>query len=189
MDPDDRGLSRPFPILYVDDEEANRIVFEAAFGDELDIVCVASAEEALEMLQSRQFDVLITDQRMPGMTGVELCEQARERYPEMQRLILSAYTERDAVLQAINQGRVSGFLTKPWSADELRRALLDAQSLAHQSRLAQEIVAAMQIRNQVETQRQLLHDLANVASRVAGCCDGLEQLYPSLVKPLETSLA
>ncbi len=189
MTSDPTSLARPLPILYVDDEEGNRVVFEAAFGNEFEIVCAASGAEALAELASRQFDVLLTDQRMPGMTGIELCEQVRERYPEMQRLIVSAYTERESVLKAINQGRVSGFLTKPWSPSDLRRALLDAQSLAHRTRLAGEIVAAMQIRSQAEAQRQLLHDLANVASRVVGCCDELQSLYPTVAAQVEANVA
>jgi len=183
------GLDRPFPVLYVDDEVTNQVIFEASFGDDFEIVCASSGQEALGRLAERRFDVLLTDHRMPGMSGAELCEQARELYPEMQRIILTAFTERESMLQAINQGRVSGFLTKPWSADELRRTVHEAQSIAHRSRLASEIASAMQIRNQAEAQRQVLHDLANVASRVAGCCDELESLLPSVIDAVAPPVA
>lgn len=178
----------PHPILYVDDEAPNRLVFEASFGDEFDIVLASSGAEALEKLAEQPFDVLLTDQRMPGMIGAELCEHVRDAYPDVQRIMLTAYAERESLLQAINQGRVSGFLTKPWRAEEVRRTLAEAQSLAHQTRLANEIAAAMSLKGQAELQGQVLHDLANVASRVTGCCEELEELYPELATALPSQL-
>ncbi|MEN0067522.1 MAG: hybrid sensor histidine kinase/response regulator [Myxococcota bacterium] len=182
-------LVRPHPVLYVDDEEANRIVFEASFADQLDVTCVGSGEEALRRLASEPYDVLLTDQRMPGMSGVELCERVRSSHPAVERIIITAYTEQAAVMRAINQGRVSAFLTKPWNTDEVVRTLREAQASAHQARIAGEIVQAMQIRGQAEAQRQVLHDLANVASRVIGCCDELEDLYPSMIGTMPPPIA
>ncbi|HHO53672.1 MAG TPA: response regulator [Deltaproteobacteria bacterium] len=191
--PDTPGLERPYPILYVDDEEANRVVFEATFGAHFEIVTAGSGVEALELMASRPFDVLLTDNRMPRMTGVDLCERVRQLHPHVERLLITAYTDRESVVAAINQGGVSRFLPKPWRFDELLVALREAQSSAHRARLSREIQAAFLNRERAaaiaETRGRALHDLANVASRVQASCEELESLQEELVVQVSGDLA
>jgi signal transduction histidine kinase len=177
---DPTGIRDPFPILYVDDEESNRIIFQATFEDEFEIVLAASGAEALAILDRQPIDVLLTDNRMPLMSGVELCERVRTAYPDVQRLIMTAYTDRESVMQAINQGRVAGYLVKPWKLEEVRSALAESQAIAHRARLAREIQSAMLLRTRSEVQARVLHDLANVTSSVASSCDELELMLPEI---------
>ena len=150
-------------ILYVDDERANRVVFEQAFKGRFSVRVVASAEEALVVLRDHPVSVLVTDQRMPGMSGHELLEQARQLHPEVVRIIITAYGDVDLILRAVNDGLVARYLVKPWDRAELDQILAwgtEAHALASRD-------SALQLRL-METERlvtigfigaAVLHDL------------------------------
>jgi len=113
-------------ILYVDDEFDNIIVFEAAFEDEFNIHAATSGAEALELLEKIPFPVVIADQRMPQMTGVELFETMRATHPHIKRIILTGYSEPEAMIDAINKGQVFHFVKKPWERHHLLSVLIRA---------------------------------------------------------------
>lgn len=106
-------------ILYVDDEPNNLLVFESAFEDDFDVRTAGSAREALEVLNAVSIDLLITDQRMPEMTGVELLEAVSNDFPDLIRMILTGYADVQAVIQAINTGRLDQYVTKPYDVEAL----------------------------------------------------------------------
>jgi signal transduction histidine kinase len=114
-------------ILYVDDERSNLIVFDATFEDDFRVHTASSAAEALEIIEEVPIPVVIADQRMPDMTGVELFSLIRRKHPHIQRVILSGYAESDSIISAINDGQVFQFVRKPWQRPELlaviRRAM------------------------------------------------------------------
>jgi len=107
-------------ILYVDDEADNLQTFRALFRREYDIRVAESAKDALEMLRREQIDVLISDQRMPGMTGVELLEQAAAEFPDTLRFMLTGFSDFDPLVDAINNGRIQGYFSKPLNPDEIK---------------------------------------------------------------------
>jgi signal transduction histidine kinase len=113
-------------ILYVDDEVDNRIVFEAALEDRFRILTAASAEAALALLASETVPVVVADQRMPGATGVDLFGILRLKYPQTRRILLTAYAEPAAMIDAINRGQVFYFLQKPWDRSALESVLIRA---------------------------------------------------------------
>lgn len=114
-------------VLYVDDEPINLRVFEANFKQRFRIVTCISGTETLERLRTMgEVAVLISDQRMPGMTGVELLEKARELLPDAQRMLITAYSDMQAVMDAVNRGQVSRYFVKPWVKEELLGALDEA---------------------------------------------------------------
>jgi two-component system NtrC family sensor kinase len=115
-------------VLYVDDELINLRVFEANFRTRFTVVTAQSGSEALELLAERsaQIAVLISDQRMPGMNGVELLERARDAYPDVRRMLITAYSDMQAVMDAVNRGQVVRYFVKPWVKDDLAAALDDA---------------------------------------------------------------
>jgi two-component system NtrC family sensor kinase len=115
-------------VLYVDDELINLRVFEANFRTRFTVVTAQSGSEALEILAERsaQIAVLISDQRMPGMSGVELLERARDAYPDIRRMLVTAYSDMQAVMDAVNRGQVVRYFVKPWVKDDLAAALDDA---------------------------------------------------------------
>ncbi|HHH30369.1 MAG TPA: hybrid sensor histidine kinase/response regulator [Polyangiaceae bacterium] len=122
---DDNRSAVPSPttVLYVDDERSNRIVFEHAFNKHFDLVTAASASEALTILETSSIGVLVTDQRMPGMTGNQLLMEVKERWPGVVRIVITAYSDFDALLQAVNDGLVARYIVKPWEREELLEVL------------------------------------------------------------------
>lgn len=107
-------------ILYVDDEIHNLNAFKAAFRRNFNVLTAASAIEALEILKSNPIHLIVTDQRMPVMTGIEFLESIIEKYPDPIRILLTGYADISAVIDAINKGQVYLYITKPWQEDELR---------------------------------------------------------------------
>lgn len=107
-------------ILYVDDEPANLTVFQKAFGSEYLVKTCLSGQEALDILQKEDFPLVIADQKMPGMTGIELCEKLITIRPQTIRMILTAYTETDLLLNAIHRGHVYDYIVKPWKKSNLK---------------------------------------------------------------------
>src|SRR5690349_10065454 len=93
-------------ILYVDDEENNLISFKATFRIKYNIMTAISGEEAKMILASKPVDIIITDQRMPNMTGVEFLESIIGEYPEPMRILLTGYADMNAVVDAINKGKI-----------------------------------------------------------------------------------
>jgi len=131
-------------LLLVDDEEnilrsLRRALHRAGYK----ILMAHSGEEGLKVLEEHTVGVIVSDQRMPGMIGAEFLGRARERYPDTVRIMLSGYTELDSVTEAINQGAIYKFLTKPWEDDLLRANIEEAfeyYELRHENqRLAREL--------------------------------------------------
>jgi CheY-like chemotaxis protein len=107
-------------LLYVDDEADNLFAFKAVFRRSYRIEVAESGAEALQKLAEQPFDLIITDQRMPQMTGVELLEQVYQTYPETIRMVLTGYSDMQAIVEAINKGHIYHYVTKPWQAEELK---------------------------------------------------------------------
>jgi two-component system response regulator PhcR len=138
------SIEDPRPlVLYVDDERANRIVFEQSLGTDFRIKTVSEGPAALAILDEQDVAVLVTDMRMPGMNGEELLRIAKERKPQTFRVVVTAYADVDPILRAVNEGLVARYIIKPWIRAELVQVLRWAteawtftrSSLALQTRL------------------------------------------------------
>ncbi|HYD21605.1 MAG TPA: response regulator [Flavipsychrobacter sp.] len=106
-------------ILYVDDEVNNLISFKATFRIKYNVFTAEGGEEAIKLLKENTINVIITDQRMPNMTGVEFLESILQDYPDPMRILLTGYADMNAVIDAVNKGKIFHYLTKPWNEDEL----------------------------------------------------------------------
>jgi signal transduction histidine kinase len=123
-------------ILYVDDERANRLVFEHSFSARFKIKTVETGRAALEVLKTEPVAVLVTDQRMPDMSGNELLLRAKQLHPDVLRIIITAFSDLDPILKAVNEGLVVRYLIKPWDRAELEGILewaLDAHAFGLES--------------------------------------------------------
>ncbi|MDD5564346.1 MAG: hybrid sensor histidine kinase/response regulator [Thermoanaerobaculaceae bacterium] len=120
-------------ILYVDDDESNLTVLEAACAPEFTVLTASSAEAAMEILRRQEVAVLLVDQRMPGMSGVEFFEATREDFPDTVRLLITAYSDLTDAVNAINRGQVRGYIRKPWEPEELKATLRGAIEI-HETR-------------------------------------------------------
>lgn len=110
----------PVGVLYVDDEINNLNSFKAAFRRDFNIYTASSAAEGRKVLDSHEVGVIISDQRMPVTTGIEFLESVLNVYPDTIRILLTGFSDINAVIDAINRGQVYKYLVKPWQNDELR---------------------------------------------------------------------
>lgn len=114
-------------VLYVDDDRANLLAFRAIAEPTYEVVVARSGDEALQLIaQSADIAVLMADQRMPGMSGIDLCERVQASHPDIVRMLVTAYSDLTAAIAAINRGHVSRYLNKPWNSEELLATLRDA---------------------------------------------------------------
>lgn len=147
-------------ILYIDDDEANLLVLRAACAGDLNVVTATSGPEGLGILAQQEIAVLLVDQRMPGMTGVEVFEVAREKYPDAVRIMITAYTDLTEAIAAINRGHIRRYLRKPWEPEELKAALREAVEIYQTRKKIAELETRM-----LETERT--YALGVVAAGVA----------------------
>jgi len=125
-------------ILVVDDEEAILETMTFTFMDDFEVLTSTDARRALEILEQKApIAVVITDQRMPNMTGVELLAEVYERYPQTVRIMLTGFADADATIQAINDGHIYAYINKPWEPDQLKQIVTRA---VEHNRLAMENV-------------------------------------------------
>ena len=113
-----------FSILYVDDEPDNLLAFRSVFRRSFDVLTATGGAEAIEILKTKPVHLLLSDQRMPQMTGVELCETVMQTNPTTIRIIVTGYSEMKPIEDAIKEGKVARYITKPWDVDELKGLLL-----------------------------------------------------------------
>ncbi|MBW2271960.1 MAG: sigma-54-dependent Fis family transcriptional regulator [Deltaproteobacteria bacterium] len=130
------GAEAPYGILLVDDEEAILESLELTLGSEYRVFTAGSGAEGLEIFEREDIALVIADQVMPGMTGVEFLEEVIERNPRPIRMMLTGYADISSLMRAINSGRIYRYVTKPWEPDELRvdvKRALDAYALSSEN--------------------------------------------------------
>lgn len=125
-------------VLYLDDSAPNRQAFHAAFRKEFKVLLAADLEEALQLLQAHRVNVLIADQRMPDVSGSEVLRLVRERFPSVRRMLVTAYADLQAIVDALNHGGACYYIQKPWEEETVRRAVKAAfaEFLAEEERSA-----------------------------------------------------
>jgi signal transduction histidine kinase len=152
-------------ILYVDDEVENLIVFQATFDETFNVVTATSAEEALRLLDERPFPVVVADQRMPRVSGGELFEIMRQRFPQTKRVMLTGYADMAAMLASINQGQVFYFIKKPWEQDVVYSVLvraIEAYDLSNTNiTLTERLVTADRCAMLGRSAAELAHEVGN----------------------------
>lgn len=116
-------------VLYVDDEQTNLFSFKASFRRDFNVFTALSAEEGLKIMNENKVHVAVSDQRMPGMTGIEFFQELKKTQPDPIRVLLTGYADINAVIDAINKGEVYRYVTKPWNGDELRNLINNAFEL------------------------------------------------------------
>ncbi|MBU1627800.1 response regulator [bacterium] len=112
-----------YSILIVDDEETILRMFKNQFRKDYDITTCNSAEEALEVLKQQQFTVIISDQKMPGMKGVDFLVEVKNKHPDSIRMLLTGYADAKVARDAINKGQVTNYIDKPWEKDKFKEII------------------------------------------------------------------
>lgn len=116
-------------VLYIDDEVNNLTAFKANFRRIYEVYTAESALDGHRILNEADIHVIITDQRMPNMTGIQFLESILRDHPDPIRVLLTGYSDIQAVVDAINRGQVYRYLTKPWNEDEIKFTIQNAFEL------------------------------------------------------------
>jgi len=146
--------------MIVDDEPANLRVLERLFRPAYRVVTAPSGAEALALLEKHDVALLISDQRMPEMTGIELMTKTVDIRPHMVKILLTGYTDVSAIIAALNSGLVYRYLTKPWNNDDLR--LTVSRALEHYEMMK----AKHQLGMENQRMRAMLQEISEIASVV-----------------------
>jgi serine/threonine-protein kinase len=117
-------------VLCVDDEPNILRSLHWMLHRDFDVMTAPNGHAALDMLRKHDFDVIVSDQRMPGMIGSELLREARKQAPRAMRILLTGYSDMQAILRSINEGEVFRFVNKPWSNEELTNTVAEAALIA-----------------------------------------------------------
>jgi DNA-binding NtrC family response regulator len=151
-------------VLYADDEDDVREVFAAVFAEDFDVTCVGGGREALEMMAKESFDVLVSDMRMEPMRGSQLLARAYAEHNDVQRILLTGFSDHADLADAVNLGHVFAYVQKPWEAEQLK---LTIQRATEQRRLGIE-------------NRRLLQELAHANLRLK---DDVEAVQRTITRP------
>ncbi len=176
---------RAYPVLIVDDEPDNLEVFRLNLKREFDLRTAKSGAEALELMRQIDPGVVVTDQRMPGMTGIELLVQTKSARPDAVRMIITAYTDSDVLLKAINEGGIERYLVKPFRVEEVRNALRHGLERFHLERENRRLVEELRAHNaylEDEVRRGERYDWA----RVKGSQGGLKPIVEDVERVAHT---
>jgi CheY-like chemotaxis protein len=157
-------------ILYVDDEPDNLLALRAILRRQYRVLTAQSGEQALDILTDEEVHILISDQRMPEMSGTELLAKCHEWYPDQIRILLTGYSDLQAVIDAVNKGRIYQYVAKPWRAEDLQLIVRQAwetfqlrqanRNLTSERDLLR-LRAAQQEREQVKAKFEILRHQVN----------------------------
>ena len=153
-------------VLYVDDDEISRTVFARSIQSFVSVDVAESAAHAIAMLHERPYSLVVTDQRMPGMSGIELCVYVRAHFPRVRRMLVTAYGDLETATDAINRGGVSHFIAKPWKNNVLVHAIketLERVELDSMVESLQEDIKKREIELALGEQfGRIVHDLSSI---------------------------
>ncbi len=144
-------------ILIVDDEQLVLNALHRTLGKSFDVLLSLSGRSALQILREQTITVIVTDQRMPEMTGVELLNKAMELQPNAKRILLTGYSDREAMIAAINQGQIFHYLQKPWEPEELNHIVQQAVQMSQLEMENVRLISELKIANdQLTLENELL---------------------------------
>ena len=182
-------------LLAVDDEQDNLDLIQRALRTEFDVSTSLSGKDALRLFEDKDFTIILSDQRMPEMTGVDFLKESLKRQPTATRILITGYSDIESVIDAVNKGSIHRYIKKPWRKDELireiqealqfQRLVFDNQRMVEELRDANEKLEAQQLllqKNLDERSRELFEanqrlTLLNEKLKSQSTRDGLTDLY------------
>ena len=167
-----------YSILYIDEAEQNLILFKSTFSQDYHIYTATSGWAGLEIMEQKTIQLVITDQRMPDMSGVEFLEKILILHPDCMRMVMIEISDKDAIIQAINKGNIFRYVAKPWNSEDLKLSIdsaMEVYNLKIQNRnlinyledaklnLEQKV---MERTREIEQQKMNITDSIHYASRI-----------------------
>jgi len=177
-------------VLVVDDEQASLNAIYRTLRKEFEVVLSLNAQSALEVLRSQEVAVILTDQRMPEMTGIELLKSARQIQPDALRILITGYADIEATIQAINEGQVFYYINKPWEPEELRLIIRRATEQYALRRENQRLLRELEIANQrLQAENVILHQEVEkqyVFENIIGNSPAMQKVFQLMKKVIPT---
>ncbi len=154
-------MEKKYAILYIDDEKENLLGFKYTFRNDYRIFTAISANEGLKILENNDIQVVISDQRMPDMTGVEFFEKVIDNFPDIIRIIITGYTDIDAIIRAVNKGRIDKYISKPWNIEQLKITIDNAITSFNLKKENRKLLSTLQQTNQKlkKSNAELIHEI------------------------------
>lgn len=135
-------------ILYIDDEKANLNAFRMAMGVYFKVFITENSDEAIELIKTEDIKVVISDQRMPKVSGIDFLAKVKNNFPDKVCIMLTAFSDSDVMLKAINEGNIFRFMMKPWDKDDMYHALKSAIEVYNLNKQNKELIAHLKDKNQ-----------------------------------------
>lgn len=142
------SMEKDVKILYIDDEVHNLQAFRANFRRDFKVFTAESGPEGLEIFKKEDLNIILTDQRMPEMTGIEFLVEVQKINPEPMRILITGYSDINAVIDAINKGQVYRYLNKPWHYEDLKATIMAAFEVFMLRRENKELVRKLERANE-----------------------------------------
>jgi len=179
MEPNGNGQPA---VLYVDDEPRSVKYFKLAFERTFRVLTAGSAAEAERLLaaNSGMIGVLMSDQRMPVKTGVQLMDRVKERYPDIVRVLTTAYADLESAVDAVNRGEIHRYILKPWDVEALRGELSAAMGLFLRRRHEKELLEARR-RTIISLASHIAHELSTPLATIHTAVAGIKEYLPDLL--------
>lgn len=154
---------KKFKVLFIDDEPASLLAFKSVFRDFYQVFTASSAEEGYEVMKNNEIHIVISDQRMPGVTGVDFLQRIRIEYPDTVRMLVTGYSDIDAVIRSINGSMISYYFSKPYSETAMK-AILD--SAIDKIKLLKENQLLLEKLQKMVDELTIAHEQAQESSRL-----------------------
>jgi len=184
-------MNSRYTVLCVDDEEENLRSLERILRREFNILSASSARAALDRLAQSDVQLIISDQRMPEMTGVEFFERVIETHPQAIRILLTGYTDAHTMIDAINNGRIYKYITKPWDPTELlitvRQGLEHHQLSKENSQLVEKLKSLLFQAESAARREALINQISNAIRRSLALDEILEATSRELLSAMDAS--
>ncbi|MBL4594297.1 MAG: response regulator [Flavobacteriales bacterium] len=130
-------------VLYVDDEVGNLTAFKASYRRDFNVFIAESAKEGQQILNEQDIEIILTDQRMPEMTGVEFLQSIIEKHPTPIRILVTGYSDIDTVIDAVNKGQIYKYISKPWDNELLKMTINQAYEVYSLRKENQELTKSL----------------------------------------------
>jgi len=148
-------------VLVVDDEQRSVEAIKRTLEDDFEVFTATSGAEALSILENQWIQLVLCDQRMPGMSGVDVLSEARRRWPEVMRVVITGYTDPNDIIDLVNKAGIYHFISKPWHPEELLLVVRNATQLfmlqREHERLSVELkLLGPSVQNRLNEQRKQL---------------------------------
>ena len=185
MTPDAKPL-----IVYVDDELQNRLVFEATLGQEFRVKVFEGGKQALEALKEETAIALVlADQRMPGMSGVEFLTQMKQLFPDAMRVLVTAYADQQPLVEAVNKIEIARYIPKPWDGREMHALLVSAVEMftmrARSRTLEDQLMSSQRADMLGRLAAGLVHDMASPLAAITANIERLQYGVPLYAEALD----